>query len=96
MKSKEEFKKACDSHVDVKLEMTLKKARCRKEVQKSQRALNTMIKTHQTIALELQKTREIRKEIQDSELYTPKPKTGTESQLRHGRESSSTLVSNDI
>ena len=42
MKSKEEFKKACDSHVDVKLEMTLKKARCRKEVQKSQRALNTM------------------------------------------------------
>ena len=34
MQSKDDFKKACETHVDTKLQLTIKKAKCRKEIQK--------------------------------------------------------------
>ena len=70
--SKEEFKVACDKHVDTKLQLTVQKAKYRKEIQKIQRALNTMVKTQQTLALELEKNANVRKQIQMSGHYNPK------------------------
>ena len=72
MKSREEFKKTCEEHVDIKLQLSVRRAKHRKEIQKLQRALKTMLKTQQTLALELEKIGEVRKQIQASQHYSPK------------------------
>ena len=40
MKTREEFNLACKSHIDTKLQLRVRKAKIRKELQKLQRALN--------------------------------------------------------
>ena len=72
MKSRDEFKLACQTHIDTKLQLRVKKAKIKKEILKLQRALNSMLKTQQTIALELEKTKNVRQQIQTSEYYVPK------------------------
>ena len=79
MQSKEDFKKACEAHVETKLQLTVKKAKYRKEIQKCKRALSTMLKTQQTLALELEENGRVRKQIQMSEYYNPKAATSAPS-----------------
>ena len=74
MKSKQEFKKACEQHVEIKLNLSVRRAANRKEIQKVQRALTTMLKTQQALSLEMEKANRVRQSIQNSTLYTPKKK----------------------
>ena len=77
MKSKKEFKEACEQHVETKLNLNVKKVTIRKEIQKIQRALTTMLRTQQTLRLEIEREGKVRKSIQNSTclLYTsPSPR----------------------